>query len=97
VQGARSVNMGNQTGADSKIHHARLIVVPTQRSSWGYGLYLRPDLPVQIGERATAQFAALKQPALSLARALDVGAAFRFVVPKATDIDAMRAALDMAP
>jgi hypothetical protein len=97
TQSARSAGMGNQIGADPKIHHAQLIVVPTQRSSWGYGLYLRPDLPAAMADRATSQFAALKQPSPSLARALDVGATFRFVVPKAAEIDAMRTALDMAP
>jgi hypothetical protein len=97
VQGARSTTMDKQIGANPKIHHARLTVVPTQRASWGYGLYLRPDLAPQVAERAAAQFAGLKQLTPALARALDVGATFHFVVPKAADIDAMRAALDMTP
>jgi hypothetical protein len=97
VQGARTASMGNQVGADPKIHHARLVVVPTKHSSWGYGLYLRPELPADMAARVAAQFAALKQPNPSLSRALDVGTGFQFMLPKASEIEAMRVALDLAP
>lgn len=97
VQGARTASMGNQVGADTKIHQARLIVVPTKKSSWGYGIYLRPELPADVGTRVAAQFAALKQPHPALARALDVAGGFQFALPKAGEIEAMRVALDMAP
>ena len=97
VQGARTASMGNQVGADTKIHQARLVVVPTKKSSWGYGIYLRPELPADMGARVAAQFAALKQPNPALARALDVATGFQFALPRATEIEAMRVALDMAP
>jgi hypothetical protein len=45
--------------------------------------------------RAFAQFAGLKQPSPSLARSLDVGATFKLASLKASEIDAMRTALDM--
>lgn len=97
AQSAHSATMGHQIGADPAIHRARLVVVPTRRSSWGYGLYLRPELPAELATRAAVQFASLRQPSPSLARALDVGTRVRFVTPKAPDVDAMRGALDMAP
>jgi hypothetical protein len=96
-QGARTASMGNQVGADTKIHQARLVVVPTKKSSWGYGIYLRPELPADMATRVAAQFAALKHPNPALARALDVGTGFQFVLPKPAEVEAMRVALDMAP
>jgi hypothetical protein len=96
AQSARTASMGDQVAADPKIHQARLIVIPTKQSSWGYGLYLRPDMPADVANRALSQFANLRQPAPSLARALDVGDTFQFVALKGADIDAMRTALDMA-
>lgn len=97
VQGARKASMGNQIAADPKIHQARLIVVPTKQSSWGYGIYLRPDIGADVVQRVAAQFAGLKQPNPALARALDLGSAFQFVVPKTAEVEAMRVALDLAP
>lgn len=97
ARSARSATMSQQIGADPGVHHARLIVVPTKHSSWGYGLYVRADVPEQLANRAAAQFAALTHPGASLARALDVEATFRFVTPRASDIDAMRVALEIAP
>ena len=94
---AQSATMGNQVGADMKIHHARLVVVPTKQSSWGYGLYVRPDVAADVVARAAAQFAQLKRPSPSLAHALDVGTTFDFASPRGSDIVAMRLALDMAP
>lgn len=95
AQSARSANMGSQIGADPKIHQARLVVVPTKNSSWGYGLYVRPEMSADLSARAGSQLANLKQPSASLARALDIGAEFQFVVPKSSEIDSMRVALDM--
>lgn len=97
AQSARSANMRAQAGTDSRVHQARLVIVPTRQSSWGYGIYLRQDVAAEVAARVTAQFAGLQQPDPSLARALDLGATFRFITPKASDISAMRAALDMAP
>lgn len=96
AQGAHSVSMAGQVGGEPGIHHARLIVVPTRRSSWGYGLYLRPDLPAELVARATSQFLTLKQPRPSLARALDLGSTFQFATPSSAEVEAMRTALDMA-
>jgi hypothetical protein len=96
VQGAKSASMGDKIGADPKIHQARLIVVPTKQSSWGYGIYIRPDVPADVAAKVAAQLANLKQPSPSLARALDVGQNFEFVTPKASDVEAMRSVLDFA-
>lgn len=97
VQGARSASMSTQLAGDRQIHQARLIVVPTRQSSWGYGLYLRPDLPADSAARAAALFAGIKQPHPALARALDLGTTFQFVAPRSSEIDAMRTALGMDP
>jgi hypothetical protein len=95
AQSARSASMSKQVGTDSQIRQARLIVIPTKQSSWGYGIYLRPDVPTDIAARALAQFSGLKQPSPSLARSLDVGATFQFASLKGSEVDAMRTALDM--
>ncbi|AMO23198.1 hypothetical protein GCM10027034_43330 [Ramlibacter solisilvae] len=98
VQGARSASMHNQIGADPKIHHARLFVIPTKQTSWGYGIYVRHDTPADVAARTLALFDGLKSkpPSPSLARALDVGAKFEFDPLKGSEVDAMRVALDMA-
>jgi len=93
AQSAHAASMGDQIASNPNIHQARLIVIPTKQSSWGYGLYLRPDVPADVATRALAQFANLRQPAPSLARALDVGETFQFVSLKGPDIDAMRTVL----
>ncbi|MBI5278401.1 MAG: hypothetical protein HY854_18320 [Burkholderiales bacterium] len=97
VQGARNTTMKNHIGSDPKFHNARLVVVPTQKSSWGYGIYLRPEVTADVTKKVVAQFATLKQPSPSLARALDVGQSFKFASLAQSEVDAMRAALDMAP
>jgi hypothetical protein len=97
VQGARNTTMKNHIGSDPKFHHARLVVVPTAKSSWGYGIYLRPEVPADVAKKVLAQFGSLKQPPPSLARALDVGQSFKFVTLAASEVEAMRTALDMAP
>lgn len=97
VQSATKASMKSQIGGDPKIHNARLLVVPTRKASWGYGLYLRPDAGADAGKRVVALFASLKQPAAPLAHALDVGATFNFVTPSAADVEAMRGSLDLTP
>jgi hypothetical protein len=97
VQSARATSMRTQIGGDPKIHQARLLVVPTHNASWGYGLYLRPDIGGDAGARVAAQFAALKQPSPPLAHALDIGATFRFVTPSSAEAEAMRGSLDLTP
>lgn len=95
VQGAMKANMKEHFGSDERIHNARLYVVPTTHASWGYGLYVRSDLPADAVKRAAAQFHSLKGGNPLLLRALDVGAKFEFVTPPAADVDAMRKVLDL--
>lgn len=96
AQSARNATMEKQIGADPKIHHARLVVVPVQHASWGYGIYVRQDVPDNVVARTAAQFISLKQPSPSLARALDLGSTFQFAAPKGAEAEAMRVALDLA-
>ena len=97
VQSAQSATMAHQIGVDTRMHEAQLVVVSTQHSSWGYGLYVRPDVAPEAAKKAAAQLASLNHPAPSLAMALDVGKSFQFLQPKAAEVDGMRAALGIAP
>lgn len=94
-QSARTASMANQIGSDPQLHQARLFSIPTRGSSWGYGIYVRPEIPADTVSKVAAQFSSLKQPDASLSRALDVGTTFKFGTPAAAEIDAMRKSLDL--
>ncbi len=95
-QGAKATSMKSLVGASTLIHSARLIVVPTAESSWGYGLYVRPDLPADTLRKATRLFTGLRDAEPALLRALDASARAQFVTPPDAEVDAMRRNLDMS-
>ena len=97
VQSARTASMEKQVGTHAQLHQARLFVVPTQGSSWGYGIYLHPSVGADTAGKVNARFAAMPEPSSSLARALDVGKTFRFATPSAQEVASMRAQLALQP
>ena len=58
---------------------------------------LRSEVPDSVSAKTAALFAGLRQPNPALARALDLGATFRFSAPRVAEVDAMRTALELAP
>jgi hypothetical protein len=97
VQSARSASMRKLAPVNAHgLEHARLVVIPTRQSSWGYGLYLRPGLPADAATRAQTYFIHLEQPSPALALALDLGAHFQFAALKDSETAAMRTALGLS-
>jgi hypothetical protein len=92
-QSARKATMADKVGADPKIVNARLVVVPAQHPSWGYGLYVSEDAPADAVRRAVQQFSGLSGARPALLKALDVGAKAKFTTPTADEVQAMRAAI----
>lgn len=93
--GAKNTTMKSVVGVNSRIYDARLIVVPTTGSSWGYGLYVRPDAPAEATRKARTLFTGLRNAEPALLRALDASAQAEFTTPPDAEVDAMRRTLDM--
>ena len=60
LQTAQGSTMKAHHGTDERIHMANLFIVPATNPSWGYGLYLRPDVAADAAKKATAQLTSLK-------------------------------------
>jgi len=97
LQSAQASTLKSHYGTDARIHMAQLVVIPASNSSWGYGLYVRPDVPPDAAKKAGAQFAALKAASPLLLRALDLGGRYEFGAPSEAAIQAMKKSLAMAP
>jgi hypothetical protein len=93
LESAQSSTMKAHQGTDERIHMAQLIVVPAKNASWGYGLYVRPDIPADPLRKAGALFAGLKTSNPVLLKALDLGDEYEFGVPSAAEVEAMKQAL----
>jgi hypothetical protein len=93
LESAESSTMKAHHGTDERIHMAQLIVVPAKSASWGYGLYVRPDVPADQVRKAGALFAGLKTTNPVLLKALDLGGKYEFGVPSDVEVAAMKKAL----
>jgi hypothetical protein len=93
LESAQSSTMKAHQGTDERIHMAQLIVVPAKNASWGYGLYVRPDIPADPLRKAGALFAGLKTSNPVLLKALDLGDEYEFGVPSSAEVEAMKQAL----
>jgi hypothetical protein len=93
LESAESSTMKAHHGTDERIHMAQLIVVPAKSASWGYGLYVRPDVPADQVRKAGALFAGLKTTNPVLLKALDLGGKYEFGVPSDAEVAAMKKAL----
>lgn len=97
VQSAQAATMKNQHGTDERIHMARLIVVPATNPSWGYGMYVHPNVPADVVKKTAAQFTSLKTAGPLLLKALDLGARYEFAALSETAVQAMKKSLSTEP
>jgi hypothetical protein len=93
LEAAESSTMKTHQGTDERIHLAQLVVVPAKNASWGYGLYVRPDVPADQMKKAGALFTSLKTNNPVLLKALDLGGKYEFGTPSDADVAAMKKAL----
>jgi hypothetical protein len=93
LESAEASTMKPHHGTDERIHMAQLVVVPAKNASWGYGLYVRPDVPADQLKKAGALFAGLKTSNPVLLKALDLGGKYEFGTPSDADVGAMKKAL----
>lgn len=80
-------------GKSENVHLARLVTVPTQGTSMGFGLYMHPSVPDAVTRKAVAAFQNLAAPSTALAIALDLGSKFAFAIPASCQVDKMTAAI----
>ncbi|MGH8829972.1 MAG: hypothetical protein ACREXV_02635 [Polaromonas sp.] len=97
LQTAQASTMKSHHGTDERIHMAQLFIVPASNPSWGYGLYVRPDVPADAVKKAIALFDGLKTANPLLLKALDLGGKFDFETPSEAAAQAMRKALETSP
>ncbi len=93
VQSARGSTMKSHYGTDERIHMAQLIVVPATHPSWGYGLYVHPDVPQAVVTKAAARFTSLKSASPTLLKTLDLGAKYEFTSLSDSAVTAMKKVL----
>lgn len=97
LQTAQASNMKNHYGTDERIHMARLVVVPAANPSWGYGMYVHPDVAADPLKKIANQFSSLKTSNPSLLRALDLGSKYEFSTPSEKSVQAMKLSLGTTP
>jgi hypothetical protein len=97
LQSAQAATMKSHHGTDERIHLAQLYVVPATNPSWGYGLYVRPELPADVLKKASVQFDGLKSAHPLLLKALDLGKSYDFEMPPEAAVTAMRKSLAPPP
>jgi hypothetical protein len=94
LQSAQTATMKSHFGTDERIHMAKLFVVPATNPSWGYGLYVRPDVSADILKKASNQFTSLKTTNAMLLKALDLGSKYGFASPSEAAVQAMKKSLE---
>jgi hypothetical protein len=97
LQTAQASSMKNHYGTDERIHMARLVVVPAANPSWGYGMYVHPDVAADALKKIANQFTSLKTSNTSLLRALDLGSKYEFSTPSEKSVQAMKLSLGTTP
>jgi hypothetical protein len=97
LQTAQASTMKNHHGADERIHMAQLVIVPATHPSWGYGIYVHPDVSADAVKKVANQFISLKTSNPSLLRALDLGSKYEFSTPPDAAVQAMKKALATGP
>jgi hypothetical protein len=97
LESAEAATLKAHYGTDERIHMAQLIVVPATNPSWGYGLYVRADIPADVVKKATAHFTNFRSTNPVLLKALDLGSKYEFSTPSEAAAQAMRKSLDAAP
>jgi hypothetical protein len=90
-----AANLNGLAGKSEKVHDARLVVVPTRGSSFGFGLYVHPSVDTGVVKKASAAFQSLTAPSKPLAVALDLGPQFSIVVPTQQQVEATASAIGL--
>jgi hypothetical protein len=93
LQTAQGSTMKTHHGTDERIHMAELFIVPAKNASWGYGMYVRPDVPADVMKKATALFTGLKSTDALLLKALDLGKKYDFETPSDAAVADMKKSL----
>lgn len=93
LQSAQATTMKSRYGTDERLHMAQLFIVPASHPSWGYGLYVRPDVSADIVKKAANQFTSLKTTNALLLKALDLGSKYEFATPSEAAVQAMKKSL----
>ncbi len=97
LQSAQSSTLKTHFGSDERIHLAQLVVVPAANDSWGYGIYVHPDVSGDLLKKTVTQFTSLKTTDPLLLRALDLAGKYEFATPSDAAIRAMKKALATEP
>jgi hypothetical protein len=93
LQTAQGSTLKNHHGTDERIHMAQLFIVPAKNPSWGYGMYVRPDVPADVMKKAMALLTGLKSTEPLLLKALDLGKKYDFSTPSDADVAEMKKSL----
>ena len=93
LQTAQGSTMKSHHGTDERIHMAQLYIVPAKSPSWGYGLYVRADVPADVVKKAHTLFTGLKSTEPLLLKALDLGKTYEFATPAETAVAGMQKSL----
>jgi hypothetical protein len=93
LQTAQGSTMKTHHGTDDRIHMAQLIIVPATNPSWGYGLYVRPEVSADAVKKATTQLVTLKTTNATLLKALDLGKTYEFATPSDAAVAGMKKSL----
>lgn len=97
LQSAQSSTLKTHFGSDERIHLAQLVVVPATNASWGYGIYVHPDVSGDLLKKTVTQFTSLKTTDPLLLRALDLSGKYEFATPSDDAIRTMKRALAAEP
>jgi len=97
LQSAQAATMKSHHGTDERIHLSQLVIVPATNASWGYGLYVHPNVSPDVVKKATTQFTSLKTTTPLLLKALDLGSKYEFSTPADATVQAMRKSLATDP
>ena len=81
LQSAQSSTLKTHFGSDERIHLAQLVVVPATNASWGYGIYVHPDVSGDLLKKTVTLFTSLKTTDPLLLRALDLSGKYEFATP----------------
>ncbi len=93
LQSAQSSTLKTHFGSDERIHLAQLVVVPATNASWGYGIYVHPDVSGDLLKKTVTLFTSLKTTDPLLLRALDLSGKYEFATPSDDAIRTMKRAL----
>lgn len=93
LQSARASTMKKHYGIDERIHLAQLIIVPATHASWGYGIYVHPQVSVDVVKKVANLFISLKTTSPLLLKALDLGKTFEFAAPSEAAVEGMKKSL----